>query len=153
MSRIRYTHRRYQRNFIALIEKWKSVVDTGKSFRALLTDFSKAFDCLPHELLLAKLNVYDLGLSALELIRSYLFNRQQRKKINASFSSWKEILFGVPQGTIFGPLLFNIFTCNQFTILENIDFASFAVDNTPFAPDVYLKFIYLVYLNSFQITK
>ena len=82
-----------QQGLIALIEKWESAVDSGKSFKALLTDLSKAFDCLLHELVLAKLNAYGFSLSALKLICSYLLNRQQRSKINASYNSWEEILF------------------------------------------------------------
>ena len=100
----------------------------------MLTDLSKAFDCLPHELLLAKLNAYGFSLSALRLIRSYLFNRQQRTKINKSYSYWEEISFEVPRGSILGPLLFNIFMCDLF-ILEEIDFASYADDNTPSASE------------------
>ena len=55
-----------------MLEKWKSAVDKGKSFGALLTDLSKAFDCLSHDLLLAKLHAYGFSLSALKLIHSYL---------------------------------------------------------------------------------
>ena len=124
-----------QQCLIALIKKWKNVVDSGKSFGALLIDLSKAFDCLRHELLLAKLNVYGFSLSALRLICSYLFNRQQRTKINASYSSWEEILFGAPQGSILGPLLFNIFMCDLFIILEEIDFVRYADDDTPFVSE------------------
>ena len=86
-----------QQCLITLIEKWKSATDKRKSFEALLTDVSKAFDCLPHELLIAKLHAYGFSLAALRLVRSYLSNRKQRTKINESHSSWEEILFGVPK--------------------------------------------------------
>ena len=76
-----------QQCLIALIEKRKSATDKGKSFRALLTDLSKAFDCLPHELLIAKWHAYGLILSAFRLAHSYLSNRNQRTKINESYSS------------------------------------------------------------------
>ena len=84
----------------------KSATDKGKSFGALLTDLSKAFDCLPQGLIIAKLHAYGFSLATLRLVHSNLSNRKQRTKINESFSSWEEILFGVPQGSILGPLLF-----------------------------------------------
>ena len=68
----------------ALIGKWKNAVDSGKSFGASLTDLSKVFHCLPHQLLLAKLIAYGFSLSTLRLIYSYPFNREQRTKANAS---------------------------------------------------------------------
>ena len=95
------------------IEKWKNSVDKGKSFGALLTDLSKAFDCLDHELLTAKLNAYGFTLPALRLIHDYLSNRKQRTKIDDNYSSWSEI-FGVPQGQILRPLIFNIFLADLF---------------------------------------
>ena len=89
-----------QRCLLAMLEKWKKAVDTKKVFGALLTDLSKAFDCLPHDLIIAKLNAYGFSLPALNLIQNYLANRKQRTKINDSYSPWSDILFGVPQGSI-----------------------------------------------------
>ena len=101
---------------LVMLEKWKNVVDKGKCFGALLTDLSKAFDYLSHQQLLSKLHSYGFDLLALKLIQSYLSNRKQRTKIIATYSSWKEILFGVPHGSILGALLFNILLCDLFWI-------------------------------------
>ena len=98
-----------QHCLLTMLEKWKTVVDKKGNFGVLLTDLPKAFDCFPHNLLLAKLNAYGFSLPALRLVQSYLSNRKQRTKINSEFSSWEEILFRVPQGSILGPFLFNIF--------------------------------------------
>ena len=90
-------------------------------------DLSKAFDTLNHELLIAKLNAYGFLHDPLRLLYSYLSNRWQRTKINNTFSSWSEILLGVPQGSILGPLLFNIYLNDLFFINIESDFAD---DNT-----------------------
>ena len=66
-------------------------------------DFSKAFNCLSHELLIAKLRAYGFVLPVLKLTQSYVSNKKQRTKINAMYSLWEEILRGVPQGSILGP--------------------------------------------------
>ena len=80
---------------LAMLEKWKRTVHKGNVFGVLLTDLSKAFDCLSHELIIAKLNAYCFSLPALKLIQSYLStNRLQRTKITDSHSSWSAILFG-----------------------------------------------------------
>lgn len=115
-----------------MLEKWKKAADKGDHFGALLTDLSKAFDCLSHELLVAKLNAYGFSLPSVRLIHDYLSNRKQRTGANSTFSSWLEIIFGVPQGSILGPLLFNIFLCDMFLIISDTDFASYADDNTPY---------------------
>ena len=96
----------------------------GGAFGALTTDLSKAFDCLSHELLIAKLDAYSY---------SYLSNRKQRVKINDSCSSCGEILFRVPQGSILGPLLFNIFICDIFYFLEDYGIANYTDDFTPYS--------------------
>ena len=91
----------------------------------------KAFDCLPHERLIAKLDAYGFDKSYLKLIHSYFSNRKQRAKINGRYSSWSKILFGVPQGSILGPFLFNSSICDMFDFLEDFDIANYADDSTP----------------------
>ena len=107
-----------QQCLLAIIEKWKSAVDNKKTFVALVTDLSKAFDCLSHELLLANLHAYGFSIPPLRLVYSYLINRKQRTK--------------VPQGSVLGPLLFNILLCDLFEMMRDTDFASYADDNTPY---------------------
>ena len=75
----------------------------------LLTDLSKAFDCIVHDLLIAKLRAYGFDFTALAFVISYLPGRKQRTKIGISFSNWADIILGVPQGSILGPVFLNLY--------------------------------------------
>ena len=88
-------------------------------FGAVLTNLSKAFDCICHDLLISKLNAYGLSLPALKLITDYLRNRKQRTKIGLIYSDWEDIILGVPQGSKLGALSFNIFLRDLFLEDEN----------------------------------
>ena len=94
---------------IHMIEKWWTYLDTGGHGSALLADLCKAFDCIDHQLLIAKLNAYGVDTNSLYFLASYLEKRKQRTKVNGSYSNFDDIFRGVPQGSILGPLLFNIY--------------------------------------------
>ena len=110
----------------------KKSVDSAGAFGALMTDLSKAFDCLHHELLIAKLDAYGFDIKSGKLIQQYLSNRKQRVNVGNAHGSWKKILYQIPQGSILDPLIFNIFLCNLFYFLEKVAVASYADDTTPY---------------------
>ena len=104
-------------------------------------DLSKAYDCLPHDLLIAKFEAYGIGKSGLNLLLNYLSNRKQRTKVNSSYSDWYDIIRGVPQRSILGPLLLNLFINDLFLFLGRTNICNFAEDNTIYRCDSDLEII------------
>ena len=111
---------------------FKEAVDRGDTFGALLTDLSKGFDCINHLVLIAKINSYVVSPLSTKIIFSYLSNRTHRTKIKNSFSKRSNIVHGVPQGPILGPLLFNIDLIDLFYEFEESDIAGYVDDTAPY---------------------
>ena len=93
-------------------------------------DLSKAYDCVNHDLIIAKLEAYGVGENSLRLIQNYLSQRQQRVKVGSPFSEWLEIVLGVPQGSILGPILFNVFINDLLLFMKETDICNFADDTS-----------------------
>ena len=112
-----------------MVDEWKSALDKKYITGAVFMDLSKAFDCLPHGLLIAKCHAYGVTVPACELLADYLSQRKQRVKIGSARSSWADLHKGVPQGSILGPLLFNIFINDLFLCIEKCSLYNYADDN------------------------
>ena len=119
-----------QHSLLKMLELWKEALDKGKSVGAIFMDLSKSFDTLNHDLLIAKLEAYGFSENSLNYIQSYLRNRLQRTNVNNNFSLWKDILSVVPQGSILGPLMFNIYINDIFLFPDNGCLSNYADDTT-----------------------
>ena len=122
-----------------VIEIRKKHLDMSGTIGTILKDLSKAYDCIPHDLLIAKIDAYGLNRKALKLVYSYHKNRMQRVKTGSTFSSSTKISIGVPQGSVLGPLLFNIFINDLFFIEMESGICNFADDTKIYACDTSIE--------------
>ncbi len=114
-----------------LVEKCKLAIDSSHVYGIILTDISKAFDCLPYKLVICKLRAYGLGPDSCKFIMSYFTNRKQRVKVGNCKSEWLSTEKGAPQGSVFGPYLFNLFQNDLVCLLERCcEVYNYADDNT-----------------------
>ena len=126
----------YRKNYssqhvlIRLIEEWRPRPGNDYTVGGVLMDLSKAFDCIPHDLLIAKLLAYGVHEKIVYIFYSYLQSRKQCVKINNISSDFLDIISGVPQGSIAGPILFNVFINDFFYFIRNASVHNFADDNT-----------------------
>ena len=112
------------------MKNWQKCLDKSGVVGTVLMDLSKAYDCLSHNLLLAKLSAYGFDESAIKLIANYLSNKYQRAKIGSTFSSYLEILRGVTQGSILGPILYNLSINDLMFFIQETEVCNFANDTT-----------------------
>ena len=129
-----------QHALFKLLQPWQEELDKGGFVGTILMDLSKAYDCLLHDLLVAKLEAYGVGKAALNLISNYLSHRKQRTKIGSAYNDWYEIVRGLPD-SILGPLLCNIFINNLFLFIEKVNICNFAHSNTIYSCNNNLKTI------------
>ena len=113
-----------------MIVEWRENLDSNFFIGVVVTDLFKAFDCIPHDLLIAKLSAYVLISDTLCYIYSYLKDRKQCVQINNKQSEFDTIISGVPEGSIFRPVLFNILFNAFFLFIPKASVHNFADDNT-----------------------
>ena len=124
-----------QHALFRLLQAWQKELDNSGNVGTILMDLSKAYDCIPHDLLIAKLEGYGLDEISLNILFDYLNNRKQRTKIDCSFSSWYDIITGILQGSVLRPLLFNIFVNDLFLPHIKSEVCNFADDNRLYSYD------------------
>jgi len=119
-----------QHVLLGLCDDWRYAREHRQIPAILLVDLSKAFDCLPHSLVVAKANAYGMDKHSSTFLADYLSQRHQRVKLGGQVSSWITIPKGVPQGSIIGPTVFNIFINDVFSAIHQGKLYNYADDNT-----------------------
>ena len=112
------------------MEEWREHLDESFVVGAVLTDLSKVFDCIAHDLFLAKLASYSFSERALRYVYSYLSNRRQCVPINTTYSNYQKIISGVPRGSILGSIFFNLSINDSLFFVFDVSLHNFADDNT-----------------------
>ena len=139
-----------QHSLIVYLEKWKKSLDKEENMSAIFMDLSKAFDTVNHALLLAKLKTYGFSKQALSFMCSYLKNKRQRVQTNNKFCSLNKVIAGVSQGSIDGPLLFNLFINDLFLFTCFSSLSNYADDNNLFATGTDTQLISQMLLSDFR---
>ena len=133
-----------------MLEKWKKALDKEGNMSAIFMDLSKTYDTIYHGLLLANLKTYGFSKLALSFMCSYLKNRRQRVQINNKFSSFKEVIAGVPQSSIDRRLLFNLFINDLFFFICFSALSNYPDDNHLFATGTDIQLIKQMFLSDFM---
>ena len=124
-----------QHALFQLIETCRKTLDEKGVVGMVLMDLSKAYDCLLYDLLLAKLAAYGFGPNSLALISNNISQRKKCVKVGSTFSEWLEVMPRVPQGSVLGPLLLNIFVNDFIFAMKSSHICNFADYNTMYACD------------------
>ena len=117
---------------LLLIQRWEIMLDNKGYAGAVLMDLSKAFNTINYGILAAKLHTNGFSKEALKLLLSYLKHKKQRVMVNTIFSCWADLICGVSQCSVLGPVLFYIFLDKLFFLLNDTQVSNFPDDTTPF---------------------